>query len=233
MVEVHKKPGAAEYAWAQEIELAKIERDLRETLAGTSSAELQEALRRATSSMNAGIDRDLLRQARRQLPVLLAREDLLACIESSGSTEIQALEAALQRASSLRIDAEILTQARQRLDNLRFAWLPLSTVTSTALGASCCRCDDCQGARGFPGDTGGTLSEPSPCGVDGCHHVGVEGQAECSICLETYREGDTTAALPCSHSFHAACAKQWLSLRPECPTCRATIELYPQVGMDT
>ena len=28
---------------------------------------------------------------------------------------------------------------------------------------------------------------------------------DCSICLETFIEGDTLIRLPCSHSFHSAC----------------------------
>lgn len=221
---------SVEHAWAQADELAKIEQDLRDTLAGTSSAELQAALRRATSSMNAAIDRELMRQARRQLPVLLAREDLLACMDLG---EIQVIEAALHRATSLKVDAEILAQARRRLNSLRFAWLPLSTITAQTLAGSSCYCSVCQGSdgNGCPGDTGGTCSGCAACESDDSQQAcAYGGQRECAICMETYREGDTTASFPCFHSFHASCAKHWLSLRAECPMCRTACDRPPDGG---
>lgn len=42
---------------------------------------------------------------------------------------------------------------------------------------------------------------------------------ECIICLETYREHDCQAFLPCCHRFHAACVKSWLAKRTRCPVC--------------
>jgi len=42
----------------------------------------------------------------------------------------------------------------------------------------------------------------------------------CSICLETYREGETVRTIPCFHTFHATCIDPWLSEKAECPICK-------------
>lgn len=44
----------------------------------------------------------------------------------------------------------------------------------------------------------------------------------CSICLETFHEGETVAVSPCDgkHSFHFSCIKTWLSKRATCPLCQ-------------
>lgn len=47
---------------------------------------------------------------------------------------------------------------------------------------------------------------------------------ECIICLETYREHDSQASLPCGHRFHGSCVKDWLKRRPECPVCSHSVE---------
>lgn len=43
---------------------------------------------------------------------------------------------------------------------------------------------------------------------------------ECTICLETYREHDTQAFLPCCHRFHEKCVKKWLARSTDCPVCK-------------
>lgn len=45
--------------------------------------------------------------------------------------------------------------------------------------------------------------------------------AECSVCMEGFREGEKIRELPiCGHVFHQKCVDEWLSLRPSCPICR-------------
>lgn len=46
---------------------------------------------------------------------------------------------------------------------------------------------------------------------------------ECVICLETYREHDAQAFLPCCHRFHAGCVKGWLAKRSDCPVCNHAV----------
>jgi len=48
-----------------------------------------------------------------------------------------------------------------------------------------------------------------------------DADATCSVCLCDYAEGETLRALPCHHSFHAACVDQWLKTSRACPCCRA------------
>lgn len=44
----------------------------------------------------------------------------------------------------------------------------------------------------------------------------VQGCAECVACLN-----DThTFLIPCKHPICLSCAKQWLAMKPVCPTCR-------------
>ena len=45
--------------------------------------------------------------------------------------------------------------------------------------------------------------------------------ADCSICLETYKETDKLVQLNCNHIFHKDCIKTWVSLPSNnCPLCR-------------
>jgi hypothetical protein len=46
---------------------------------------------------------------------------------------------------------------------------------------------------------------------------------DCSICLESFTEGDKLICLPCQHRFHAACLDPWLRACGDCPYCRSGI----------
>ncbi|XP_022872888.1 E3 ubiquitin-protein ligase ATL23-like [Olea europaea var. sylvestris] len=49
---------------------------------------------------------------------------------------------------------------------------------------------------------------------------------DCAICLESFIEGDNCKILPsCEHLFHANCVDQWLGRKPNCPTCRARVDM--------
>ncbi|KAM7514242.1 hypothetical protein LguiA_003825 [Lonicera macranthoides] len=49
--------------------------------------------------------------------------------------------------------------------------------------------------------------------------------AECTVCLEIYKEGEKCRVLPkCGHIFHAVCVDKWLRRnRGDCPLCRTVI----------
>jgi hypothetical protein len=47
--------------------------------------------------------------------------------------------------------------------------------------------------------------------------------SDCSICMETYHNGDKLRSLPCHHEFHQACVDPWLGLHATCPLCRAAV----------
>lgn len=52
---------------------------------------------------------------------------------------------------------------------------------------------------------------------------GVEGKAECSICMDEVPLGEEVTELPCHHWFHHECVKAWLSEHDTCPHCRQGI----------
>lgn len=46
---------------------------------------------------------------------------------------------------------------------------------------------------------------------------------DCSICLESFTDGDKLIHLPCEHKFHHACLDRWIRTCGECPYCRQHI----------
>uniref|UniRef100_A0A803NNT1 RING-type domain-containing protein n=1 Tax=Cannabis sativa TaxID=3483 RepID=A0A803NNT1_CANSA len=46
---------------------------------------------------------------------------------------------------------------------------------------------------------------------------------DCSICLESFIQGDQLICLPCDHRFHAGCLDPWVRIRGDCPYCRRAI----------
>ncbi|KFK31359.1 hypothetical protein AALP_AA6G102300, partial [Arabis alpina] len=49
-------------------------------------------------------------------------------------------------------------------------------------------------------------------------------EAECTICLSEFEQGESIQVLEkCHHGFHVNCIHKWLSSRSSCPTCRTCI----------
>lgn len=48
-----------------------------------------------------------------------------------------------------------------------------------------------------------------------------ESEVKCSVCQEEYEEREELGRLNCDHSYHAACIKQWLLQKNQCPICKA------------
>ena len=42
----------------------------------------------------------------------------------------------------------------------------------------------------------------------------------CVICMEDFKNGDTTTNLPCMHMFHTNCIQGWLKTQNTCPICK-------------
>ncbi|CAG7972149.1 unnamed protein product [Penicillium salamii] len=53
--------------------------------------------------------------------------------------------------------------------------------------------------------------------------IGPEGNAECSICMETVALDTEVTVLPCTHWFHFDCIEAWLKQHDTCPHCRRGI----------
>jgi E3 ubiquitin-protein ligase RNF115/126 len=54
-------------------------------------------------------------------------------------------------------------------------------------------------------------------------HLGENGLAECSICMESVEVGGEVTELPCKHWFHGDCVGPWLHEHDTCPQCRRGI----------
>jgi hypothetical protein len=46
---------------------------------------------------------------------------------------------------------------------------------------------------------------------------------ECSVCLESFVEGEKILSLSCTHSFHSYCLEPWVRICSDCPNCRTCI----------
>ncbi|EXC25403.1 RING-H2 finger protein ATL32 [Morus notabilis] len=52
--------------------------------------------------------------------------------------------------------------------------------------------------------------------------------AQCTACLEEYRDDDVLRILPyCGHSFHVTCIDIWLQQHSTCPICRMSLRECP------
>lgn len=51
-----------------------------------------------------------------------------------------------------------------------------------------------------------------------------EEDANCTICLGDYEEGQELKRLPCRHHFHSNCVDEWLRLNKTCPLCVRDVE---------
>lgn len=46
----------------------------------------------------------------------------------------------------------------------------------------------------------------------------------CCVCLDEVNVGDKVRSLPCLHTFHSACAEEWLAKKKVCPLCNFAID---------
>lgn len=45
----------------------------------------------------------------------------------------------------------------------------------------------------------------------------------CSICLAEYIENDNLMMLPCRHTYHTLCVREWLERHTQCPLCKQDV----------
>ena len=74
-----------------------------------------------------------------------------------------------------------------------------------------------------PGPASDTAIKSLPKRTVTAQDQGVEGKAECSICMDEVPLGEEVTELPCHHWFHHECVKAWLSEHDTCPHCRQGI----------
>ena len=46
---------------------------------------------------------------------------------------------------------------------------------------------------------------------------------ECSVCIESFKNGDDVMCLPCFHTYHKNCITPWLKTKSTCPVCKHQI----------
>ena len=51
----------------------------------------------------------------------------------------------------------------------------------------------------------------------------IDGEEECSICLENYNNKDNIIKLKCNHQFHFNCINSWIEKNECCPICRTAL----------
>ncbi|XP_050212076.1 probable E3 ubiquitin-protein ligase RHY1A [Mercurialis annua] len=64
--------------------------------------------------------------------------------------------------------------------------------------------------------------------IFGSSEKGAEGEVssvlrDCSICLESFKDGDKLIRLQCDHRFHSSCLDPWVRTCGDCPYCRRDI----------
>jgi len=50
-----------------------------------------------------------------------------------------------------------------------------------------------------------------------------DDKTNCTVCLCDYEEGEELLSLPCFHSYHSVCIKNWMNKQDFCPICRCKI----------
>lgn len=49
-------------------------------------------------------------------------------------------------------------------------------------------------------------------------------KASCAICLGDFKKGEQVSTLPCCHTYHEDCVKEWLGNVNSCPVCKKEVE---------
>ena len=49
---------------------------------------------------------------------------------------------------------------------------------------------------------------------------GNDDGVDCTVCYDTFKNGESVKQLACTHLFHSNCIVQWFCRKMNCPTCR-------------
>jgi hypothetical protein len=95
--------------------------------------------------------------------------------------------------------------------------IPRTGTSSSTLSMLPVSTHKCSGAGGTGCGAGSASSGAGRAGESEC-------SAECSVCLEEFKEGDSKRRLPCLHEYHAACIDKWLEGSTKCPVCKTEVQ---------
>jgi hypothetical protein len=115
----------------------------------------------------------------------------------------------VRRGAHLFFDEALLTQTSSHRMRRRNA-----IVASTAMGLPWVLEDAPHSA--------GDLSQQLPERRLSARSVAALDDRTCAICCEEMQPNEEVSCMPCDglHSFHTSCVRTWLSVKPQCPTCR-------------
>ena len=109
------------------------------------------------------------------------------------------------------------------LDNLDYEQLHELFPSAPRQGVTAAVLEQCTNVFRFqPSTHGGTDATEAGAGGRGSEPEGA--LVSCAICLVDYEDGDEIRMLPCLHSYHKACADQWLKTNCCCPVCKTNIK---------
>ena len=68
------------------------------------------------------------------------------------------------------------------------------------------------------------LMRVSICDTLPTHKCGKKEKGQCDICLENYKVRESMMTLPCFHTFHETCCRQWIKEKAVCPVCMTEVK---------
>ena len=169
---------------------------------------------------NHGANRGLELAMREPAPRMVARGDLQRAL---GERQMQARREPQTRAGYAAQRFMALGGHALNLDNLDYEQLHELFPSAPRQGVTAAVLEQCTNVFRFqPSTHGGTDATEAGAGGRGSEPEGA--LVSCAICLVDYEDGDEIRMLPCLHSYHKACADQWLKTNCCCPVCKTNIK---------
>ncbi|XP_009335405.2 probable E3 ubiquitin-protein ligase RHY1A [Pyrus x bretschneideri] len=166
--------------------------------------------------------------------VLLARERLLERLRGMPPSETRRHRALHIYGGGLLHDDDLSPPVRDS-DAEILTGRPASAYSSTNLGSQIESLHLLQESNKKPPGLSQEVFDCLNPEIFSSTEMGVEGlelgaSQDCSICLESFMDGDKLICLPCEHRFHAACLSPWAHIRGDCPYCRKVIVVDSQTA---
>lgn len=68
-------------------------------------------------------------------------------------------------------------------------------------------------------DTYAEVKRMTLCDKFPIHKCRKKEKGDCSICMDTFKTRESIITLPCFHTFHEICCRQWIKEKSVCPIC--------------